>query len=337
MKKRIFYLDFLRSFAIIMVIILHSINGYIVRPELYGKASWYINLALNPFTRTGVPIFLMISGSLILSSDRTKDFGYFYKKIVTRLVVPLVAWNILYFMFRWAMGYTVFDIGTLFASIINQGTEYHLWYLYTLIGIYLIAPFLKILVDNCSQKQQVLFLVLTLLSTTLCPFINATTPLYINLFEPLFNGYISLFVMGYILCNLKSKKSTAIIFSAIGILCFIFSVTYHHLTSSGERIQLYFNNGYSFCHYGLAASVLYIVKFLFEEKTFMKGISTTLAKYSFGMYLTHVAVIDLVMKFFMIDASPVLSSLYIFVIATFASFAISFVLSKIKYVKKIVL
>ena len=52
-SKRVFYLDFIRSFAIIMVLVLHSISNFISNPQIYGQPSWYIYLVLNAFTRTG--------------------------------------------------------------------------------------------------------------------------------------------------------------------------------------------------------------------------------------------------------------------------------------------
>ena len=114
MNKRILYLDFLRSFAIIMVVILHSISDYIVRADLFSTTSWYVNLFLNAFSRTGVPIFFMISGCLILSSDVTANFGEFYKRRLTHITIPLVFWNAAYFISKCVFGYIKFDISLFF-------------------------------------------------------------------------------------------------------------------------------------------------------------------------------------------------------------------------------
>lgn len=339
MNKRIFYLDFLRGFAIIMVLILHSISDYIVRAEFFSTTSWYANLFLNAFARTGVPIFFMISGCLILSSDSTDNFGDFYKKRLMHVAIPLVFWNVAYFVSKCVVGYVEFDIRILLADFINCGTEYHLWYLYTLIGIYLLAPFLKILVDRCSMKQLVWLLILMMLCTTIRPFINTVTPagVYVYLFEPLFNGYIACFFMGYILSKINYDRKIAITFLIVGILALAGSVLLNHSNSSSTGINLVANSGYSLCHYGLAAAIFVLSKFVFEKRTFLRGFTSVLAGCSFGIYLIHAAVIDIVMKYFMIDASPILSSAYVFAVSFTVSFLLSFVLGKIKYVKKIVL
>ncbi len=337
MGKRIYYLDFLRSYAIIMVVIVHSISEYIVVPELYGTVSWYANLILNAFSRTGVPIFFMISGALLLSADSTKNFATFYKRAIKRILVPLIAWNVIYFLYQVIIGVSELNLWIMLSALINQGTEYHLWYLYTLLGIYLLAPFMKTLVDDCSSKQQYLLLFLMLFSTTICPFINSVTPLYINLFDPLFNGYLSCFLMGYILSNIKINQKNIILFSLIGIFGLMFSVLYHHINSSNESINLFFNYGYSICHYGFAAAIFVIAKIIFEKRTFAVKTVTALSKYSFGIYLIHIMVTNSIMSYFMIDASPIISECYIFFVTIIISFFIAFVLGKIKYIKNIVM
>lgn len=337
MKERIFYLDFLRSFAIIMVLILHSISPYISTAELFGSTSWYINIVLNAFTRTGVPIFLMISGYLLLSSDKCKDFKGFYKKSLIHIGIPLVFWNIAYYAAKCIAGSVDFKFTKLLSDFIDCGTEYHLWYLYTLIGIYLIAPFLKILVEHCNMKQLLWLLFLMMFCTTIRPFINTITPVYIYLFDPLFNGYISCFFMGYILGNMEYNRKSIIAFLTTGLICFLISTIGHNIVSSSEGIDLVFNYGYSLCHYGLAASIFVLAKTFLEKKSIFENCITTLSKLSFGIYLIHVMVMDLICNYFMIDASPIISSLYIFVSTFIGSYFISFLLSKIKYINRVVL
>lgn len=336
MKNRIFYLDFLRSFAIIMVLALHCISEYMVQPYLYETTSWYINLFVNAFARCGVPIFFMISGCLMLTSDKTKDLKTFYKKALSKIAIPLVFWNIVYFVYNCLRGYVEFDVLMLFKQFVNIGSEYHLWYLYTLLGIYLVAPFLKMIVDSCDIKKQIWLLILMIFGTTIRPFINQVTPVYIYLFEPLFNGYMAYFLMGYILSNLKLNGKITVGFFALGLFALIYSIVFHHTHSSGESINLIFNSGYSFCHCLLASSIFVISKCVFERTEVFRGLVEAVSKYSFGVYLIHVAVIDLVFEFFMIDASPIVSSVYIFAVTFPVSLTVSFLIGKIKYLCKVI-
>lgn len=339
MNKRIPYLDYLRGFAIIMVLALHCISDYMVRADLFGSVSWYAYLVLNALARTGVPIFLMISGCLILSSEKTDDFAVFYKKRLLHLAIPLVFWNIAYFIFKSVFGSAGFDVRLLLADLINCGTEYHLWYLYTLIGIYLFAPFLRLIVKNCTIKQLCGLLALMLLCSSIRPFINTVTPegVYVFLFEPMFNGYVALFLMGYILSKVEYSPKMVVIFASVALFGFAGSLILNHVSSSPEAVIFPANGGYSLCHYALAAGIFVLFKFIFAKKTLLYPIVSNLSKCSFGIYLVHVAVIKGILSFIMIDASPIVSSAYIFAVSLPISWAMSYIIGKIKYLNKTVL
>ncbi len=335
-KKRIYYLDFLRAFAAMMVILVHSISDYIVVAPNYGSKSWYVYLVLNAFSRTGVPLFFMISGYLLLSSDRSRSIKAFYKKSLTHIIIPLVFWNVAYYAYKYLMGYAVFDFRELLDQFLELGTEYHLWYLYTLAGIYLAVPFLKVLVDNCSIKRLSLLMVIMLLCTTIRPFINTITPLYFHLFDTLFSGYMGCFFMGYVFGKCRCDKKNIIWYILFGIACLALSIYFNDKNSSTAGINLIFNYGYSFVHYGLAVSIFTVSRFIFENRSFLRPVVTFISKYSFGIYLVHVMVIDLIHKYIMIDASPLICSAYIFSVCLVVSLILSFVLNKIKFVRMIV-
>lgn len=336
MQKRIFYFDVLRCFAMAMVLLLHSISSYIVQPGLFGTKSWYIYLVLNALARTGVPLFFMISGGLLLASDKTEAFGEFYRKRLPHLALPLLFWNAAYFGFKVARGYIEFDLSAWLADLLNCGSEYHLWYLYTLIGLYLLAPFLRILVRQCTVKQLGWLLFLMLFCSTIRPFINTVTPLYLYLFDPLFNGYAGCFLLGYLLSQLKNGPKCTAASAICGILGLAGSVVLNHVNSSAEGVNLVANNGYSFCHYLLAASIFLLARSAWEKRSFLPKVMAAVSRCSFGVYLLHAAVMDLIVDYLMIDASPIFSSLYIFVLTLIISLILSFALNRIKFLRNVV-
>lgn len=271
----------------------------------------------------------------MLSSDKTENIRSFYKKKVVRIVIPLVSWNIIYFVYKYIMGYIVFDINVFMTNLLVNGNEYHLWFMYEMIGMYLIAPFLKILINNLSEKRQILLLFLMMLGTTIRPFFNTVTPIYLYFFEPLFNGYVSLLLMGYILSRTNIDKKKTIIFGVIAILCILTSIMLNQLSSSNENINLISNGGYSLCHYGLAAAIFVFSRVLFEN-TKEKQLVKIVSKYSFGIYLIHVIIIDLINNYFMIEGKPIICSVYVFLVSFVISIVAAILLGKIKYIKKII-
>ena len=84
--KRKAYLEIIRIVAVILVIYNH-LSGY----HLYMGSSGMkqgITMFLAMITRSNVPLFLMVSGTLLLS--RTEDFIQVFKKRVLRICLVIL-------------------------------------------------------------------------------------------------------------------------------------------------------------------------------------------------------------------------------------------------------
>ena len=335
-KKRIYYLDYLRTFAIVMVVLIHCMSNYITVPEYYGSTSWYIYIVLNAITRAGVPVFLMISGYLMLSSEKEESLWQFYKKRIPRLLIPLVAWNIICFLYRyWLHNGDGLTWKLLREEFFYQGTFYHMWYMYTLVGLYLLAPFLKMIVQKCTLNQVWVLVGVMALRPTIIPLINKTFDVFINWFDPLVNGYVTFFVLGYLLGKIEIKKKNIIIFAILGVVGFTMSVWSSNYYSSKEGIDMVYNYGSSFCHMALAASIFFFAR-LVDKGGWVHKVCAVISKASLGIYLVHVLVLDHMQRQMTLTDVPIVCTLKLFVILFPVSFAISFILGKIKYVEKIV-
>lgn len=81
-KEKIHYIQSLRATAIISVLILHSISDFFIFRAPFGGKSWWAVNIINGFSRFGVPVFFMISGYLLLSSQKKRVcFCIFKEKI----------------------------------------------------------------------------------------------------------------------------------------------------------------------------------------------------------------------------------------------------------------
>ena len=89
-QVRIPYLDALRCLAILLVIALHVTAPIMVSPTLAQTNTWLACMVLDPLVRVGVPLFLMISGCLMLDDPRLREITPFYKKQLPKLLIPLV-------------------------------------------------------------------------------------------------------------------------------------------------------------------------------------------------------------------------------------------------------
>ena len=140
--------DILRIAAAAAVICLHVAAGVVLNPG-DTLPEWWAGAIADAASRWAVPVFVMISGALLLGDRRRATAAEFYSRRAARLVPPLIFWSVVYLLYRRLDNHT--DPAQLFGDIVKGSPSYHLWFLYMLVGLYAITPFLKILVDNNSR------------------------------------------------------------------------------------------------------------------------------------------------------------------------------------------
>ena len=66
MKERLLYLDWLRMFATFMVVTIHVSAPYVGTPYYDAPTNWLGANFYESISRASVPLFVMISGALLL-------------------------------------------------------------------------------------------------------------------------------------------------------------------------------------------------------------------------------------------------------------------------------
>lgn len=145
-------IDTARIGACFMVVLLH-----VAAVEFHDfDERWWASNFYDSFTRACVPVFLMITGVLLL--NRKEDLPVFFRKRYMRVVPPLVFWSLFYLGWYTWQGE---DYGGLLGSIrtmLSGPVAVHLWYLYAIVGIYLFVPFLRHIWQSASRAEQHLYL-----------------------------------------------------------------------------------------------------------------------------------------------------------------------------------
>lgn len=210
-RKHVDYFDLLRVIAAISVIYMHTS----VVPLRYGSGTnWtWINV-LTSVSFTGVPLFFMMSGYLILSDPRTVDIDLLLKKRIPRLLVPLAAWSVAAIL---SVMYTEHDftVSVFFQRLISALSEpaaEPYWYMYTLIAIYLLSPMIAGGLRALDRKGHIFVITLIALASVQqmlrCVLPERMMPLFTWDFLAkimIFNGHLCTFVLGYYLGNLNRR------------------------------------------------------------------------------------------------------------------------------------
>lgn len=196
-KSRKVYLDYARILAAVLVILTHAC----AMQTDAEAALWKINL-LKICTGIGLvcnPLYVMISGALLLSSEKEETPGRFYRKRFVKVVVPMVTY---YVIFLCVSGQISLipprNLGEGFRQILAgaSGIVPHYWLIYTLISLYVTAPFVRTMVKNLQDGPITLLFFLILLEEVLAaalPLAGIQTGFAMDL-----AGWEGVFILGYI-------------------------------------------------------------------------------------------------------------------------------------------
>ena len=296
MKNRVEYpyINLLRCIAIYLVVALHCIAPFFNSSSLFGAKTWWVCNILNGITRMGVPIFFMISGFLLLSDGRTLDIKSFYKKRILKVIIPLLCWDIIYFIINCIEAQQSPDLHRFFSELLAQGSKYHLWFAYQIIGIYLLAPFLKRIVDRCKNRELALLFFIILLQPTIFRFINAVqSSVSIAPFGTLIEGYVGFFLLGYMLGTFTFTPTAKRIIYFGGFIGLLVGMIGNYGFSSPERLHYLFNEGYFITHFLTSgAFFLFVREYAPRIKGSVWPIISQLSGLSFGVYFAHVLIIE---------------------------------------------
>ncbi|MGI2327679.1 acyltransferase [Planococcus sp. YIM B11945] len=189
------YMDWLRVLSIFVVVGIHVVSKITssVPPDEWA---WQFANAIAVGLRWCVPVFFMLSGALLLTRKKEESIRTFLKKRLMKVVIPLLFWSFVYIAFNVFGKDASYTFMEMIQAILNDEVYFHLWFLYVIIGLYLMAPFLKILVHNMTQKTFFCFLAFWFLFSSVLPFLQKFWDMKVAVSPGLFESYIGYFMLG---------------------------------------------------------------------------------------------------------------------------------------------
>lgn len=203
-KKIVYWADLMRVLAIYLVVIIHT-SGQLT--GAWGKipeSDWIIGDIYGGIARVGVPLFFMLSGYLLL--PRSEGLGAFYRKRVLKIVIPFVVWSAIYISISC---YNQPDLCTrdyLMQFVLLKRSYFHLWFLYTLLGIYIIMPVLRLLVRPGGETMLWYAIGLWILFQPVRTLMDTFLHVYLNINSQLAIGFLPYFFLGYLLGEVKLTR-----------------------------------------------------------------------------------------------------------------------------------
>ncbi len=307
----------------------HVIAGWLIydKTQLYTARGIMDEIILEGIIRSFVFCFIMMSGFLLLNPNKKVDI----KKHIYKMLCILGIFGFTYCLIEniIAMGFSNIP-KLLYMSVFNLIQEKswgHMWYIYTLIGLYVITPILKKFIESADMNTAKLVLGLLFITTMLIPTINQIFNIEITTFDlgPL--NYIFIYLLGYyIVCTELIKEEQIYIGGGIGLL--------------GCSILGYF------CKIDFRTNVFVLLEAIAIVKLFSSGkiniknnvIINCISKYSLGIYLVHTFWLNLLNKGFSIYPKilpSVIGEIVFLLYALIMSIFSCFILYRLPIMKKL--
>lgn len=252
-SNRVIYLDCLRVIATMAVIILHTAaSQWYITPV--NSLNWKILNIYDSLVRWCVPMFLMISGVFFLDPTKNISKKDIFHKYIKRILIAIIFWGLLYgFIALFAKSFinhekiVSYDIIKIFAKFIFGPPWYHLWFLYLIIGVYMLTPIFRTFISSSKKEDIEYILILFFLLGLLLPTINSilisiNQKYSINFSIVELTGYVGYYFAGYYFYkNEISKKLKYLIylFGIISAICTILITSYLSLLKGEPNGFLY--------------------------------------------------------------------------------------------------
>lgn len=335
-KTNIGYIENLRFIALFGVILLHASSPLVTRYAEIERSWWVAANFFDSLSRFCVPVFVMITGALLLG--RTVPLKVFLKKRFTRIVLPLVFYTLVF------CGYKIYanngpDTLTVFETakwVFNQfryGAFYHFWYVYMILGLYLFIPVLNPWVQHVNKKEIWYFL--GIWAATIFFGQAYFKKLSVTIELMYFSGFIGYLVLGHYLHNCLHLPNRKLFWAGFTLFLGGFLTTFfgtHFLYTHLNEIKGTFY-GYLTPNVLLqSAGVFMMVKSLSQETY---KVIVAVNNIGYGIYFIHALLLIFLAEYlpFLAQLHPGVGIPLKAVICLVLSYAVTFLISNIPKLK----
>lgn len=322
--NRNYSIDLLRVASSIAVILIHIVSAPIVNSSSVIDSSIIGALKLiHILMMWSVPVFFMITGYCMLKKSEC-TYKYCFKQVL-KYVCVLFTVGFFYSLLEEVFSTSCINISTIKNSLFNviSGNLWdHMWFVYSIIGVYLGMPVLHRFIRE-SEKDAFVFLILLFFFTIISPSFSSVITVGIDF--P-FSGYLFYVCFGGFIAKYNVRNDVSF-FGFLAGVCSVFWI-------------IVCGDGYSLEYSSLPISLVSMAVFLFvsQLKIGNNNLILLLSSCTWGVYLIHPFFINLAIKFFNIDFLVDFSFVKLFlffVVVSLLSFMVTYVLKKIPYIKNL--
>lgn len=291
--------DCIRTLAILFVICIHSMGEMekVISSVHCGTLTKIVGALLNSVIHSGVPLFVMLSGALLL--NKNEPISLFFKKRFKRILIPFFIWSLIVFAVKQLEESVQGDSNPIFEFLmqfISGGTHGIYWYIYLIIGLYLLTPILRVYFSHAT-KSQIYYFGICMTAIWLLGRIYPEMQIF-NRFASLNSIYLTYFVLGGVVGRYMIKEKVFRKILPIGLL----------LSVAGGFLDDFYQLKINFPWIFFTSLFLFSYMLNMSPCKVFNRIVKFIASTSYGMYLSHFMFISLFLKLGFSSYVPVVVS-----------------------------
>lgn len=290
-ENRIYGLSYVRAIACIGIIFIHAIYSAIV---LFGKdLSLAEHIAYRSILNNlmwAVPCFFMVTGILLLNPEKEIAYGKLFKKYIARILGAIVVFGFIFTLLELIFSNDQTGINQILNGLyeVFAGKSWsHMWYLYALVGLYLLLPFYKMITKNSEEKDIRYLLIVLFVFLSIVPLldiweINCGFYIHVSTIYPFW------LFLGYYMKHWGMKKSKWFYgIMAVLSIAIITLLTWFRWSYEVASLEKFFS--YSSCIVIVQTIGIFtcICGSRLLNDSVMGKVLCFIDKHSFGIYLIH--------------------------------------------------
>lgn len=361
-NRHLAYVDAVRIIGALAVVLGHICSDIIFGWKLdhptppVSNNQWWYALLIDSMSRFAVPVFVMLSGAMLLKPNSRQSAKQFYQRRLVRIGVPAIFWSALFFYL--VARNDEYGLRVAFLKLASGEPAAHLHFIFRIAGLYLITPFLRVALSAMTRRQTIQLTAicfgLAMVDGLIKPILRthdsggsvwAAHSSFVSNFVP-FLGY---YIAGYLLADVELSRRgrrwafAGVVVGGLVVACgsAMMRNIYGTLTTDDPRTVIFFDLlnparvAVALCAFAMFRSWF---RGTWPDKPIYKFISNTLAPATLGVYLVHPLMMGIVDKL-ELDARTIgvwIGIPITFVMVALMSFGFSVVVSKIPALRWIV-
>lgn len=236
-EERKVWADLLRIVAIYLVLVVHM---SIVPTQISLGA--IPTFALYAIAKTCVPLFVMLSGALLLTKQEAYDV--FFKKRFLRILLPWLTWTMVYTV---VIVLSLQHVSPIQFLQTFKVTLVSFWFLPMIAGLYLLTPSIRIFVHHANRRELCFLIVLWFVTISFLPFVRDSLAFPRHVDNSILRqivSYSGYFLLGYVLTLFRPFKEAlffALFLFLLGLVWTVDAVYGQSWSNNGKVVESYFN------------------------------------------------------------------------------------------------